>query len=173
MFELVLWDDEGEGCTFYSCLEEENTSGISLTDRFYYQFGDDPVYSEDLNVIDEVIEVIAKKGALDTYFRPEGRVEALPPKPRQLEKLGLAHFITKTGLRLYAFRLTQSVVILFDGERKTADKNQDRDSLVSMKWQDATIKSQHILRAMESGEFRVEGKYLLDDKGAREGFAVY
>lgn len=172
MFELVLWDDEGEGCTFYSCLEVDDESAMNLTDRFYQRFLDDPNFTEDLNIIDEVIEMIGANGALDRYFRPEGPVEAIPPKPRKLEQMGFTDLVTKTGLRLYALRLSPRVVVLFDGERKTTEKNQEKGSKVSVKWQDAKSIAARILTAKREG-FLIESEgYLVDQEGIMDNLFI-
>lgn len=172
MFELVLWDDEGKGCTFYSCLEVDDESEMNLTDRFYRRFLDDPSFSEDLNTIDEVIDIISTKGALDIYFRPEGPVEAIPPKPHNLQKLGLTDLVTMTGLRLYALRLSTRVVVLFDGEQKTTAKNQDKGSKVSMKWHEAKSKAARIIEACREGQLVENKGYLEDESGKRDHLLV-
>lgn len=42
--------------------------------RFYNRFKDDAVYNEDLMRIIKFVESIADRGALERFFRPEGKM---------------------------------------------------------------------------------------------------
>ncbi len=57
-------------------------------------------------------------GARADYFRPERQAHALPPPYRKLRKAQHEH------LRLYCMRLSDQVVILFNGGVKTAETAQ-------------------------------------------------
>lgn len=73
--------------------------------------------------INRLIKKIGNEyGAQDRYFKREGFAERLPPPTH--------HFIdsdgeTDFGLRLYCVRLTDEIVILLNGDRKTAQKLKD------------------------------------------------
>ena len=69
-----------------------------------------------------------KKGALAHYFRFENRASGLPPKVKTAlkEKVNFINVGKQDcSLRLYCLRLSDYVVILFDGDLKTANKAQD------------------------------------------------
>ena len=73
--------------------------------------------------INRFIEIIGKKhGAQERFFKREGFAERLPPATH--------HFIdsdgeTDFGLRLYCVRISEEVVILLSGDRKTAQRIKD------------------------------------------------
>ena len=61
-------------------------------------------------------------GAQDRYFKREGHAERLPPPThRFVESDGETDF----GLRLYCIRISNEIVILLNGARKTAHRLQD------------------------------------------------
>jgi hypothetical protein len=63
-------------------------------------------------------------GADKRHFRDEGAAEALPP---EYHKIKIVQSISSNdfGLRLYCIALTKSVVILMNGDRKTAQHNSE------------------------------------------------
>jgi hypothetical protein len=73
--------------------------------------------------INRFIKQIGKHyGAQDRYFKREGHAERLPPPTH--------HFIdsdgeTDFGLRLYCIRISDELVILLNGDRKTTKRVQD------------------------------------------------
>jgi len=73
--------------------------------------------------INRFIETIGKKhGAQERFFKREGYAERLPP--------ATYHFIdsdgeTDFGLRLYCVRISEEVVILLNGDRKTTQSIKD------------------------------------------------
>jgi hypothetical protein len=67
-------------------------------------------------------------GARPHLFRDERKAHALPPKGALREPTYVEIEIGKVvanNLRLYCYRLSESVVFLFDGDVKTADAAQD------------------------------------------------
>ena len=102
--------------------------------RFYNRFKDDAVYDRDLAMIAQFVESIADRGALERFFRPEGkmsdRVCALP--------------VVKSKLRLYCLRLSDSILILGNGgikETRTYDENDElRGYVVNLQNFDSIIK---------------------------------
>lgn len=76
------------------------------------------------------IEVIGiKHGAKIQFFRPEAHLSdtsALPPTGKEREPTYIEDGETESNnLRLYCFRLNENVVILYNGDLKTAGKAQD------------------------------------------------
>lgn len=116
VLDLVLVN-ETDNCIIYSIqfLSEDE----SEFERFYNKFKDDAVYNPDLVKIVAFINKIAEKGALERFFRPEGkisdRVVALP--------------VTSSKLRLYCLRLLDKILILGNGGIKSTRTYNEDDSL--------------------------------------------
>ncbi len=77
----------------------------------------------ELAEINRYIQLIGERyGAVKEHFKAEEAAERLPPPYHQfIEIEGIGDF----GLRLYCIRLTPGIVILLNGDRKTALKVQD------------------------------------------------
>ena len=91
--------------------------------RFYNKFKDDVNFNPDLMRIVGFINRIADFGALERYFRPEGKmndhVVALP--------------VVKSKLRLYCLRLSDKILILGNGgvkDTKTYQENSELNGFV-------------------------------------------
>ena len=92
--------------------------GDSLSEfrKFIEKFKDDAVRNKELNVILTQIGRIQQNGALERYFRYEGKISdhvmALP--------------VLRSGLRLYCLRMSDSVLIVGNGGIKnTRSSEQD------------------------------------------------
>lgn len=108
-------------CTLYTIQFVTEDKGEYV--RFYNRFKDDAVYNADLVRIAKFIETIADRGAMERYFRPEGkmndRVCALP--------------VVKSNLRLYCLRLSDSILILGNGgvkDTRTYNENEELSGYV-------------------------------------------
>ena len=111
--ELLLVNN-ADGCTIYTIqfLSESD----SELERFYARFKDDAEYNPDLMRIVALINKIADMGALERYFRPEGKLKdgvcALP--------------VLQSKLRLYCLRLSDKILVLGNGGvKKTRTYNED------------------------------------------------
>lgn len=111
--ELLLVNN-ADGCTIYTIqfLSESD----SEFERFYARFKDDAEYNPDLMRIVALINKIADMGALERYFRPEGKLKdgvcALP--------------VLQSKLRLYCLRLSDKILVLGNGgAKKTRTYNED------------------------------------------------
>ena len=111
--ELLLVNN-ADGCTIYTIqfLSESD----SEFERFYARFKDDAEYNPDLMRIVALINKIADMGALERYFRPEGKLKdgvcALPA--------------LQSKLRLYCLRLSDKILVLGNGGvKKTRTYNED------------------------------------------------
>ncbi len=104
-------------CTLYTIQFITEDKGEYL--RFYNRFKDDASYNEDLARIAKFVETIADLGALERFFRPEGkmndRVCALP--------------VVKSHLRLYCLRLSDTILILGNGGIKKTRTYDEDDEL--------------------------------------------
>ena len=115
--ELYLIQD-GENCTIYTLQFLRDVE--SEFEKFVTKFREDAEYSEDFSRIAAFIKRIAKTGALERYFRPEGKmndsVVALP--------------VTSSKLRLYCLRLSDKILVLGNGGVKTSQRYED-DTLLN------------------------------------------
>ncbi len=115
--ELYLIQD-GENCTIYTLQFLRDVE--SEFEKFVAKFRDDADYSEDFSRIAAFIKRIAMTGALERYFRPEGKINdsvvALP--------------VTSSKLRLYCLRLSDRILILGNGGVKTSQRYED-DTLLN------------------------------------------
>lgn len=114
--ELVLFE-EAEGCTLYTL--QFAGSDDSEYEKFYLRFKNSAEYDRDLARIVQFIGKISAIGALERFFRPEGRLTdrvcALP--------------VVKSSLRLYCLRLSDKILILGNGGAKTTRTYQESDEL--------------------------------------------
>lgn len=114
--ELVLVND-ADKCTIYTIQFSEEAE--SEYERFYSKFIEDAQLSHDLLRIVQVLDKIADEGALERFFRPEGKmrdsVVALP--------------VLHSKLRLYCLRLSDRILVLGNGGVKNSQTYQEDDSL--------------------------------------------
>jgi hypothetical protein len=114
--ELIQLNKD-RNCTLYTIQFLTEDKGEYL--RFYNKFKDDATYNDDLARIAKFVESIADFGALERFFRPEGkmsdRVCALP--------------VVKSNLRLYCLRLSNSILILGNGGIKKSRTYNEDDEL--------------------------------------------
>ncbi len=114
--ELLLVN-EAKNCTLYTIqfLSEDN----SEFERFYNKFKDDVEFNPDLMRIVGFLGRIADFGALERYFRPEGKmndnVVALP--------------VVQSKLRLYCLRLSDKILILGNGGKKRSKTYEEDNEL--------------------------------------------
>ncbi|MDN3654045.1 hypothetical protein QWZ08_00320 [Ferruginibacter paludis] len=77
----------------------------------------------ELAEINRYIQQIGEKyGASENHFKPEDAAERLPPPYHEFIE---TEDVNDFGLRLYCIRLTTGIVILLNGDRKTALKVKD------------------------------------------------
>lgn len=114
--ELIQLNKD-HNCTLYTIQFITEDKGEYI--RFYNRFKDDATYNEDLARIVKFVDSIADLGALERFFRPEGkmsdRVCALP--------------VVKSKLRLYCLRLSDSILILGNGGVKKTRTYDEDDEL--------------------------------------------
>ena len=114
--ELILVN-EAKNCTFYTIqFLSENESEF---EQFYNKFKDDVEFNPDLMRIVGFLGRIADFGALERYFRPEGKmsdnVVALP--------------VVTSKLRLYCLRLSDKILFLGNGGVKKTKSYEEDDEL--------------------------------------------
>ena len=106
-----------EKATLYSISFEMD--GTTEFEKFVAEFEQNATYNNDYQRIIAALQVILDKGALERFFRHEGKmndnVHAIP--------------IDGGKLRLYCLRLSEQIVILGNGGVKTTKKYQDDPKL--------------------------------------------
>ena len=109
--------EEHEAVNFYSI--HLNREDLSELERFFEKYPEGSEYDEDIDTIIAWLDHIGEKGALERYFRYEGKfgdgVSAIP--------------IETSRLRLYCLRLSDKILIFGNGGLKECAKWQDSDNL--------------------------------------------
>ncbi len=144
-FELKIFDDQGKVCTFYTVRWED--AALSETDKFFQKFIYDEQLKHPLRELASFLEVVIgdEYGARPDFFRFENNAEALPPSGTyQVEDLYIR--FGNFPLRLYCLRISETLVVLFNGGEKTADTAQGGKT--SMAFQEANIFAKRILDAL-------------------------
>ena len=161
-FVLELFDDQGQVCTFYTVRWEEAT--MSETDKFFQKFRYDDQFKHSLRELALFLEVVIGDtyGALEHFFRFENFAQALPPtgtyKVQDLN-INFGHF----PLRLYCFRVSETLVVLFNGAEKTA--NTAQGGKTGMVFQEANMFANRILEALRDKHI-----YITADQRAFKSF---
>ena len=148
IFAIETFDDTGTHCTLYTVRWDDCET--SETDKFFLKFEDHEEFGESLMEMATFLNmVIANEyGALDDFFRFENAAQALPPKGKyQIGELHVNFF--NFPLRLYCFKITENLLILFNGNEKTGQTAQGGKT--SMAFHDANEFSKRITEALNNG----------------------
>ena len=109
--------EEHDAVNFYSILMDEDA--LSELEKFFEKFPEGCPFDEDVDTIIAWLDKIGETGALERYFRYEGRygdgVSAIP--------------IETSNLRLYCIRLSDRILIFGNGGIKDCATWQDSESL--------------------------------------------
>lgn len=122
-------------------------------EKFVSKFRQDAEFNPDFQAIMRFVEQILSNGALERYFRREGKmsdsVVALP--------------VLKSKLRLYCLRLTDKILILGNGDVKRSRAYEEDDTL-----QGYVIDLQRFERLLKqevrAGNVEITEKEILTDK---------
>lgn len=148
-FELRVFDDEASQCSFYTVLQDGHTQ--SEADKFFGKYQNDIRLKEALQELVNFlfIQIGDKYGALPQFFRFENAAHALPPPGRY--KVGeITIDYANFPLRLYCLRLSNHLVVLFNGAEKTSQTAQGGKT--SMAFTEANQFATRILEAIYSKE---------------------
>ena len=130
-------------------------SAESEFEKFLNEFKDNATYNRDFNVILLALSKIIDKGALERFFRNEGRmndnVKALAIDSRKL--------------RLYCLRISDQILILGNGGVKTTRTYQE-DSKLSGYVMDLQSFDKVLLKAQKSGKVTIEKNMITDIQSA-------
>ena len=144
--EIELFEEHSNVNIYTIRFENESTE----IDKFLDKFPVGCEFDKDISVIIRVLDTIGKRGALERYFRPEGKfkdnVSALP--------------IEDNDLRLYVIRVSDNILILGNGGiKKTKKYNEDPElnSIVELLQRvDCLLKER-----IKQGLIQIRGKQLL------------
>lgn len=124
-------------------------------EKFLNEFKDNATYNRDFNVILLALSKIIDKGALERFFRNEGRmndnVKALAIDSRKL--------------RLYCLRISDQILILGNGGVK-ATRTYQEDSKLSGYVMDLQSFDKVLLKAQKSGKVTIEKNMITDIQSA-------
>ena len=114
--ELLLLD-QTENCTVYTI--QFLSDDLNEFEKFVAKFQSDAEFNRDYRIIAKFIDQILDFGALERYFRPEGKMKdsvvALPT--------------VQSKLRLYGLRLSDRILILGNGGHKKTRTYDEDDKL--------------------------------------------
>ena len=112
--------EEYPDVNFYSIkLEGEELTEI---ERFFEKFPEGCEYDDEIDVILSWIDKIAENGALERYFRPEGRYG---------DGVGVIPIDVGNKIRLYCLRLSDKILIFGNGGIKDSRSWEESEELSS------------------------------------------
>lgn len=139
-------------CLFSICFDGNEESEF---EKFLYEFKDNATYNKDFNVILMAISKIIDKGALERFFRNEGKM-------RDNVK---ALAIDSRKLRLYCLRISDQILILGNGGVKNTRTYQENEKL-SGYVMDLQTFDKVLLKAQKSGRITIEKNMIVDIQSA-------
>lgn len=124
-------------------------------EKFLNEFKDNATYNKDFNVILLALSKIIDKGALERFFRNEGKmndsVKALAIDSRKL--------------RLYCLRISDQILILGNGGVKTTRTYQENEQL-SGYVMDLQTFDKVLIKAQKAGKVTIEKNMITDIQSA-------
>ncbi|MEZ4850577.1 MAG: hypothetical protein R3B93_18575 [Bacteroidia bacterium] len=151
---MEVWDDECSKCNFYTVRWDD--SDINETDKFFTLYDESPQYqTATQELLSFILNTIGDDhGALDMFFnRHENEVKGLPSKGKIKIHEFRYHF-PGFPLRLYALKIRDNIVVLFNGGIKDSDTNQT--SSLNLKWREACSFARRIDQALFEQEIKIE-----------------
>lgn len=110
--------EEHNKVNFYSV--KLNDEELSELERFFEKFPVGCEYDEEIDIIISWLDKIAETGALERYFRPEGRYG---------DGVGVIPIDVGNKIRLYCLRISDKILIFGNGGIKDSDKWQNSETL--------------------------------------------
>lgn len=148
--ELLLVNST-DSCTMYTIqFVSDDKSEFA---KFISKFREDAELNPDFQAIMRFVEQILSNGALERYFRREGKmndsVAALP--------------VMRSKLRLYCLRLTDKILIMGNGEEKHTRSYEEDDTLQGYVMD--LQKFERILKQeVRTGNVKITEKEIITDK---------
>lgn len=116
------WDieliEEYEKVNFYSIRMKD--AELTEVEAFFEKFPEGCEYDHDIDIIISWIDQIAKRGALERYFRPEGRYG---------DGVGVIPIDVGNKIRLYCLRLSDKILVFGNGGVKDAKRWEESETL--------------------------------------------
>ena len=163
-FALEIWDDEAEKVTFYTVKQEGSVE--NETDLFFskYEIECEEAAQQLLHFI--LTSIGDEYGAIDDLFnRYENEVVGLPVQGKTTIGELTFHYLN-FPLRLYALKITENIVILFNGGIKDGTTIQNSNKNLHFIWKDACRYATAITKAINNGTITVNEQerklYLFD-----------
>lgn len=126
----------------------------SEADAFFSRFEHNEELAKDLDtLVAWLAEVGDNRGATGRHFRPENAANALPPPAKVMVELTVG----SCNLRLYCVRLSEEVVILANGGRKTSDPVQKSPDALPH-FQFANKMAKQLLQLQQERAIDIQGK---------------
>lgn len=137
---------------FSICFDKSKESEF---EKFLNEFKDNATYNKDFNIILLALSKIIDKGALERFFRNEGKmsdnVKALAIDSRKL--------------RLYCLRISDKILILGNGGVKTTRTYQENEKLSGYVMDFQTF-DKVLLKAQKTGRVTIEKNMIIDIQSA-------
>lgn len=141
--ELV---EEHDAVNFYSIHLDEDE--LSELERFFEKFPVGCEYDDEIDIIIAWLDKIGENGALERYFRPEGRYG---------DGVGVIPIDVGNKLRLYCLRISDKILVFGNGGIKDADS-----------WQNSGTLAPYVEMLIDTSRFIIsrirDGKIILVDK---------
>lgn len=156
IFALEIWDDEGAKCTFYTVKYDDTET--NETDLFFEKYDALAEFKEaNQELLSFVLLSIGNDyGAIDELFnRDENEVKGLPVQGK-VKINEITYHYPNFPLRLYALKITNNIVILFNGGIKDGQTNQS--SSLHLEWRAACEFAKRINEAIHDGSIIVDEK---------------
>ena len=163
IFALQLFDDGGRKCTLYTVTKDGEE--WSETEKFFRRFHQ----SEFKRPLQELAMLLQdtigdRYGARDHYFRNENNAMALPPRG-ELALGDLTINYSDFPLRLHCLRISDKLLVLFNGGIKTSQKAQH--GATSTAFREANAFARKIVQAMVEKQIGTsdDERYFMDHDG--------
>lgn len=110
--------EEYDKVNFYSIRIKD--AELTELEAFFEKFPEGGEYDEDIDVIISWLDKIAERGALERYFRPEGKYG---------DGVGVIPIEVGNKIRLFCLRLTDKILVFGNGGIKDARTWQESETL--------------------------------------------
>lgn len=110
--------EEHENVNFYSIRMKDEE--LTELEAFFEKFPVGCEYDDEIDVIVSWLDQIAERGAMERYFRPEGKYG---------DGVGVIPIDVGTKVRLYCLRLSDKILVFGNGDIKDTKTWQDSETL--------------------------------------------
>lgn len=147
----LLIVDSSDKCTLYTI--QFLSDDTNEFDKFITKFRNDAELNPDFQAIMRFVEQIMANGALERYFRREGKmsdsVVALP--------------VLKSKLRLYCLRLTDKILVVGNGDVKKT-RSYEEDNILQGYVMDLQKFERLLKQEVRSGNVEITESQIITDK---------